>query len=71
MRRGNLKAERVRLGLTQTQEAELIGVSKQSISNWENALSKPSVDQAIALSELLGVSVKELMEVTDAEERVS
>ena len=37
-----IKALRKRLGLTQTQMADKIGVTKTSVLNWENGIAKPS-----------------------------
>lgn len=35
----NLKALRISRGFTQAQAAELLGVSKQSVSRWENGVT--------------------------------
>lgn len=37
----NIKAIREQLMMTQTEFADLVGVSMQSISNWETGKSKP------------------------------
>lgn len=66
MRRGNLIAERVRMGWKQEDLARLLGVSAQTISNWETARSKPDSDKALALEELFSdVPLRKLMEVSE------
>lgn len=39
-----LKECRVRNGLSQERVAEILGVSKQAISKWENSQTAPSTD---------------------------
>ncbi len=56
-----LKATREQSGLTQEQVAEAILVSRQTISNWENAKSLPDLISIIKLSELYNISVDELL----------
>lgn len=47
--------------LTQEELAERIGVSRQTISSWENDRSYPDIGSVIALSELYGISLDELL----------
>ena len=47
--------------MTQEKVAEAIGVSRQSISNWENDKTYPDVINVIALSELYQVSLDYLL----------
>lgn len=56
-----LKEARLQAGLTQEKVAEAIGVSRQSISNWENDKTYPDVINVIALSELYQVSLDYLL----------
>lgn len=56
-----LKNARNEHGLTQEQVAEEIGVSRQSISNWENNRSYPDIVSVIKLSDLYSVSLDELL----------
>jgi putative transcriptional regulator len=58
--RERLRVERERLGLTQTELAQVAGVSRQLISTTEAGHSKPGVDAAIALARVIGVPVEEL-----------
>lgn len=56
-----LKTARNERGLTQEQVAEELGVSRQSVSNWENNRSYPDVVSVIKLSDLYSVSLDELL----------
>lgn len=56
-----IKAARIEKKLTQEQVAELLGVSRQTISNWENEKSYPDIISVIALSDLYSVSLDELL----------
>ena len=38
----HLRAERLRLGLTQTDLAQILGVSLEAISKWERGLVEPA-----------------------------
>lgn len=48
-------------GLTQGQLAEAINISRQSISEWEREISKPTQDNLLRLCELYGVTVDYLL----------
>ncbi len=48
-------------GYTQEQFAEMIGVSAQAVSKWENDLSCPDITLLPRISELLGLSIDELL----------
>lgn len=48
-------------GLTQEGLAEKLGVSRQAVSKWECSESSPDTDNLIALAELYGVSLDELL----------
>lgn len=48
----NLKAARVNSGYTQKQVANKIGVSRNTIVNWENGRSIPGVDKVNILLKL-------------------
>ena len=47
--------------LTQTQAAESLMVSRQTISNWENGKSLPDILSVIRMSELYKISLDELL----------
>ena len=53
---------RRRLGLSQAELAEKLGVSAQAVSKWETAAALPDVELLLELSKLYGVSVNELLE---------
>ena len=48
-------------GLTQEELGEKIGISGQAVSKWENDASMPDVGILVELSEILGVSLDELL----------
>ncbi len=52
---------RKRLGMTQEQLAERVGVSAQAVSKWENDLSCPDITLLPQLAEIFGISVDELL----------
>lgn len=56
-----LKAARVRSGMTQDTVAKQIGVSRQSLSNWENDRTYPDLASVLKLSDLYGLSLDDLL----------
>lgn len=58
-----LKEERARLGLTQSDLAGLIGVSRKTINTIENGVFTPSTLLALALAEALGKPVEALFQI--------
>lgn len=56
-----LKAARVKAGFTQENIAGEIGVSRQTISNWENEKSYPDIISVIKLSDIYSISLDELL----------
>ena len=56
-----IKELRLAKKLSQVELANLIGVTKQSVSNWENDNIQPSIDILIKLSEVLSVSTDYLL----------
>lgn len=48
-------------GLSQTELAEKLEVSRQSVSKWETAQATPDLDKIIKLADLFGVTVDELV----------
>lgn len=51
-----LKAARVNKGLTQAEAADLVGVSVETIQNWESSKSFPNVVQLKKIEQAYGVS---------------
>lgn len=56
-----LKAARVNAGMTQTQAAEKVGVIKETILNWENGKTKIKTIQLMALCQLYGVPIDNII----------
>ncbi len=50
-----LRAARINVGLSQTEAAKKIGVTKDIISNWERAKSFPNAMQIKKIQDLYGV----------------
>ena len=48
-------------GLTQSEFGELLGVSAQAVSKWERGLCYPDIFLLPDISDLIGVSVDELL----------
>ena len=59
---------RAKAGLNQDTLAEQLGVSRQSVSKWENDASVPDLEKLVKLSAVFGVSLDELVkgEVPDS-----
>ncbi|MCM1540219.1 MAG: helix-turn-helix domain-containing protein [Blautia sp.] len=68
----NIKQLRLARNLSQVDLAKALGVTKQSVSNWENDNILPSIDMLIRLSgffsvstdALLGLDTRKYIEVT-------
>lgn len=63
--RGNMKAERVRRGLSIQQVSEMVGVHVNAVSRWENGEAEPMGSNLIKLSRLYSCSPEYLMEQTN------
>lgn len=63
-----LKAHRTRCRMTQEFEAEALGVSRQTVSKWENGSADPSTTNLLALAKLYGVPAEELLRGIDRSE---
>lgn len=59
---------RKKMGLSQEELANKIGVSRQAVSKWESGQSMPDLDKIIALSDLFGVSTDYILKGTDVPE---
>lgn len=55
---------RVSFGWTQVQLAQKLGVTKQTVSNWENDNIQPSIDMLVKLSNIFNVSTDYLLGLT-------
>lgn len=56
-----LKEARLAAHLTQEQAAERLGVSRQTMSNWENSKTYPDIVSVIKMSDLYAVSLDHLL----------
>lgn len=57
-----LRELRIQSGLTQNDIATKLGVSGQTILNWENGIYEPKINQLIQLADLFNVTVDYLIE---------
>ena len=55
---------RQKVGITQEQLGEKLGISAQSISKWETGITMPDITLLPLLSSELGVSIDELFNLT-------
>lgn len=73
----NIKSLRTARGINQVELAKKLGVTKQTISNWENNNILPSIDMLLKLSEffsaatdsLLGIDNRKYIETTGLTDR--
>lgn len=56
-----IKDARAAAQLTQEQVAEALGVSRQTVSNWENGRTYPDILSVIKMSDCYGVSLDQLL----------
>lgn len=57
----NLQNFRKQKGYSQEQLAEMLGVSRQTIYNWESGASYPDVEKLVEISQLMGCTLDELV----------
>jgi predicted transcriptional regulator len=57
-----LRPQRKRLGLSATEYGKLLGVSAQSIYNWERELASPRTEQLSKLAALRGIGKRQAAE---------
>lgn len=56
-----LRAARTAAGLTQEKAAEALGVSRQTVSNWENGKTYPDIVSVVKMSDLFAISLDRLL----------
>ena len=56
---------RVKMRLSQSKLAEMLGVSNKAVSKWETGNAKPQLDTVKRLADIFGVSVDELLEAKE------
>ena len=59
-----IRIARILMGYSQGQLAKLVGVTQGAISQWEKGLTHPSYKAIPKLSEVLGISLEELLSTT-------
>lgn len=58
---------REKAGLTQAELAKRLGVTRAAVSQWETALSTPSLNYVIELSKLFNTSIDYILGLNDTE----
>lgn len=61
-----IKNARISAELTQEQAAESIGVSRQTMSNWENGKTYPDIVSVVKMSRLYDISLDRLLKEEDS-----
>lgn len=56
----SIKGARVERSLTQAQAAAKMGVTKETIGNWERGITAPTVPQLIELCKIYGVEMADI-----------
>lgn len=64
----NLKKLRITSKYTQEEVANKIGVSRQAVAKWENGTTVPDINNCIALAELYGILLDDLVNYSDDKE---
>ena len=65
MKLSQLKLKRLIAGYSQTELAEVLGVTPGSVSQWETGRTYPSVKRLKKLSEVLDIPVEEIIELEE------
>ena len=60
----NVKRLRQNKGITQEQLGEMLGISSQAVSKWENGSALPDITVLPKLADYFGISIDELMGYT-------
>jgi len=55
---------RMSFSWTQVQLAQKLGVTKQTVSNWENDNIQPSIDMLVRISKIFNVTTDYLLDLT-------
>jgi len=66
-----IKHYRKQAGLSQEKMAEMIGVSRQAITKWENGAGTPDIANLISIADLFQISVDELLSNEKSEKKQS
>ena len=52
---------RKKKGISQEEAADILGVSRQTVSKWETGLSTPEFDKIKSIADLYEISINELV----------
>jgi transcriptional regulator with XRE-family HTH domain len=66
-----LKSLRKEKGLSQEELAELLNVSRQSVSKWESGQTYPEIDKLIVLSDLFKITLDNFLKENDSKDTIS
>lgn len=64
----NIASERVRLGLTQQDLADFLGVKRETVGRWENGTIAPKVENIKKMADFFKCSTDYILELS--EERI-
>lgn len=67
--RGNMRAERARIGKSAAEVAEQIGVSTNALYSWEQGEKEPVSSNLMKLADFYGCSAEYLLGLTNDRER--
>ena len=67
--RGNMKAERARLGMTAQDVTDATGVSKAALLKWEAGTAEPTTKNLIILARFYRCSIEYLLGITNKRTR--
>lgn len=67
--RGNMRAERARIGLSTKKVAKALGVGVNQISRWERGIQEPSGSNLLKMAHLYRCSPDYLLDLTDEREK--
>jgi DNA-binding XRE family transcriptional regulator len=66
--KGLLQELRLKRGQTQAQLGAEVGTTGQAIKQWESGRALPSLESALRLERVLGVPLRELFQLEDADD---
>lgn len=67
--RGNMRAERARIGKSAKEVSKIIGVSENTLLSWETGVKEPLASNLMKLADLYRCSPEYLLGMTDEQKR--
>lgn len=64
-KQNNIRSERVRINCTQAELGEKLGVSVDTVRNWEDGVTQIRISQLIDMANLFSCSIDYLLDRTD------